>query len=136
MLTRHVKPTPALPRTTLSDKFRRLWAGLSRGSPEPEAEFYFAKDDGRRWRFDFAWPRHKVAVELEGGIWTGGGHTRGSIFNTNCDKYNQAALCGWLVLRYTTNHLRQSPMQMVEQIRAALMARDPHTKDGEQQCLF
>lgn len=39
---------------------------LERGLPEAESEFYFAKELGRRWRFDFAWPEQLVAVEIEG----------------------------------------------------------------------
>lgn len=67
--------------------------------PEPEREYQFCK--GRRWRFDFAWPEHRIAAEVEGGIWTGGRHTRGSGFEKDCEKYNTAALLGWTVLRFT-----------------------------------
>lgn len=35
--------------------------------PEPTREFRFQSD--RRWRFDFAWPLRRFAVEVEGGIW-------------------------------------------------------------------
>lgn len=59
-------------------------------------------DPARRWRLDFAWPDLRVGVEVEGGIWTGGRHSRGAGFEADCAKYNEAAIQGWLVLRMTT----------------------------------
>lgn len=44
-----------------------------------------------------------LAVELEGGTWANGRHTRGSGYAEDCDKYNQAALLGWRVLRFTAS---------------------------------
>jgi very-short-patch-repair endonuclease len=67
---------------------------------EPEREFRFCPT--RRFRFDFAFPKQKLAVEIEGGIWTAGRHTRGSGYAHDLDKYNAAARLGWTVLRYTT----------------------------------
>lgn len=71
--------------------------------PEPETEVKF--HESRRWRFDFAWPDAMVAVEIEGGTWSRGRHTRGSGFIADCDKYNAAAVLGWRVLRFTGEHL-------------------------------
>jgi very-short-patch-repair endonuclease len=34
--------------------------------PRVEQQHYFAKCIGRRWRFDFAFPDYKLAVEIEG----------------------------------------------------------------------
>lgn len=72
--------------------------------PPPEREYRF--DPDRRWRFDFAWPEHRVAFEIEGGTWTGGRHTRGAGFSADCEKYNAAALQGWRVFRVTTDMVR------------------------------
>ncbi len=46
-----------------------------------------------------------VAVEIEGGIWTGGRHTRGKGYQGDMEKYNAAQLYGWKVLRYTPDQI-------------------------------
>lgn len=69
--------------------------------PEPLREYRFAPP--RNWRFDFAWPEQMLAVEVEGGTWNGGRHTRGDGFERDCTKYNEAALAGWRLLRFTTS---------------------------------
>jgi very-short-patch-repair endonuclease len=67
-------------------------------SPEREYRFHPV----RKWRFDFAFPDQKIAVECEGGTWMKkGGHTTGVGFEKDCYKYNRAALEGWAVLRFT-----------------------------------
>ncbi|MEX3555278.1 MAG: hypothetical protein VB131_01155 [Burkholderia gladioli] len=71
---------------------------------EPVREYRF--DASRRWRFDFCWPDVGVAVEIEGGIWSGGRHTRGSGFEADAVKYNAAAMQGWRVLRFTGGMVR------------------------------
>lgn len=53
----------------------------------------------RRWRFDFV--INKIAVEIEGGIWNNGRHNRGKGFESDCEKYAEAACLGWTVLRFT-----------------------------------
>jgi hypothetical protein len=66
--------------------------------PQPKREYSFCH--GRRWRFDFAWPRQRIAVEIEGGVWSGGRHTRGKGFIADCEKYNTATYLGWRVFRF------------------------------------
>ena len=64
-------------------------------------EHQFAVSIGRRWRFDFAWPDRMLAVEIDGGAFSGGRHTRGAGFSEDCRKLNAATLLGWRVLRFT-----------------------------------
>lgn len=71
--------------------------------PMPVREYRFAPP--RKWRFDYAWPDLKIALEVEGGVWTRGRHTRGAGFLKDVEKYNAAASLGWLVLRCTPNQL-------------------------------
>lgn len=62
----------------------------------------------REWRFDFAWPGRKVAVECEGITHEGGRHQRLAGFEQDCEKYNAAAVEGWLVLRFTARMVRKN----------------------------
>lgn len=76
------------------------------GLPEPVAELKFHPE--RRWRFDYAFPSAKVALEVEGGVWSGGRHTSGSGFVKDMEKYNAAACLGWKVLRIQPRQLMTS----------------------------
>lgn len=59
----------------------------------------------RKWRFDYAIPAHKIALEVEGGVWTGGRHTSPKGFLGDIEKYNTATLLGWRVFRTTPAEL-------------------------------
>lgn len=82
------------------------------GLPAPVAEHRFHAT--RRWRFDYAWPDHKLALEVEGGAWTGGRHTRGAGFVKDIEKYNAATLAGWRVLRTTPGSLMRDGIVLVK----------------------
>ena len=66
----------------------------------------------RKWRFDFAHHRLRIAIEVEGGIFakSKSGHTSGAGYKKDMEKYNEAAMLGWQVLRYM-------PEQMAEMVR-------------------
>lgn len=66
-------------------------------------EFKFHPE--RRWRFDYAIPQYKIALEVEGGVWTQGRHTRPQGFLGDIEKYNTATLMGWRVFRITPTDL-------------------------------
>ena len=69
-------------------------------SLEPEREFRF--DPDRKWRLDFAFPDKKIGIEIEGGTWTNGRHSRGTGYEKDLCKYNAASRRGWMILRYST----------------------------------
>jgi very-short-patch-repair endonuclease len=96
------------------DPFVALCA--SRGLPEPTPEYRFHAT--RRWRFDYAWPEHRVALEVDGGVWTGGRHTRGGGWHRDTEKLNAAASLGWRLLRCTPDTL--CTHEMVALVRQTL----------------
>lgn len=91
-----------------------------REAPTPEREYTFAAELGRKWRFDFAWPDRKLAVEVEGATYAGGRHTRGSGYAKDTEKYNTASLMGWRVLRFDAPMVRSGAA--AEQVAAVLGA--------------
>ena len=72
---------------------------ISAGLPAPVAEHRFHPT--RLWRFDYAWISDKIALEVEGGIWSGGRHINPAGFIADLEKYNAAAVLGWRIIRLT-----------------------------------
>lgn len=66
----------------------------------PQREYRFCPD--RRWRADFVFETEQIIVEIEGGTWSNGRHSRGAGMETDMKKYNRATIMGYRVLRYTT----------------------------------
>ncbi|GAF86121.1 unnamed protein product, partial [marine sediment metagenome] len=76
--------------------------------PAPVREYQFAPP--RKWRIDFAWPKYKLAIEVEGGIFMRkngirGGHVRGSGYKGNMHKYNEIEMRGYTLLRFMPEEL-------------------------------
>jgi len=63
------------------------------GLPRPVAEHRF--HPVRQWRMDFAWSEHRVYLEINGGIWTNGRHSRGAAMLLEWEKINTASGLGW-----------------------------------------
>lgn len=74
-----------------------MWQGHDLPVPTPEHRFHQV----RRWRIDYAFIEEKLAIEIEGGIWTRGRHTRGKGYKKDLEKYNMLQEMGWILLRYT-----------------------------------
>lgn len=86
------------------------------GIPDPVLEYAFAQHLGRRWRFDLAWPGERLAVEIDGGTWTGGRHTTGRGHESDSRKRNAAVLEGWRVLTFSTEMARSGEaVQVIEE---------------------
>ncbi|MDE2096437.1 MAG: hypothetical protein KGL39_04265 [Patescibacteria group bacterium] len=83
--------------------------------PPWETEYRF--DEVRLWRFDFAWPRHMVAVEVEGGTRVFGRHNRADGFAKDCEKYNAATFAGWQVFRFTADMVNDgSAVKLIREV--------------------
>ena len=96
--------------TTLHDKVLAQLVGF----PDPVIELLFHPK--RKWRLDYAWEEQKLALEVHGGIHSGGRHTRGRGFVEDRAKMNEATLLGWTVLEVTPEHIKSG------QLRAWLLA--------------
>lgn len=95
--------------------------------PAWKREYMF--HDKRKWRFDFAWCPPEiddnlcrglpyVALEVQGGIWSNGGHVRGRYYTDNREKANEAQLLGWTVLEVTEAHIDSG--QAIDWVKRAL----------------
>jgi very-short-patch-repair endonuclease len=88
-----------LEHSYLEQQFERLL--LRHQLPQPIREYKF--HPMRKWRFDFAWPKIKLAVEIDGGTFGGpkmlGNHAIGKRYQQDCIKQNAAMMDGWAVLR-------------------------------------
>ena len=74
----------------------------------------------RKWRFDFIILRYLqyIGVEIDGGIWTQGRHSRGAGMESDMKKLNEAAIMGYKVLRFSTGMVKDGTA--IETIRRAL----------------
>jgi len=75
----------------------------------PAREVKFHPD--RKWRIDFSWVHPKnsvrlIGLEIDGGVFSGGRHTRGTGFTADCEKLNEANLLGWTIFRATAAHVK------------------------------
>jgi hypothetical protein len=69
----------------------------------------------RLWRFDYCIPSIMCAIEVEGGAWSKGRHTRGKGFIGDMEKYNTATSLGWRLIRVTPSDLMS--MKTIEFIK-------------------
>lgn len=68
-----------------------------------EKEFRF--HPVRKWRADYAIPKYKIIIEVEGGVWVKGRHNHPSGFVKDMEKYNTATAMGWSILRVVPKDL-------------------------------
>ncbi len=85
----------------LERRFELLWRTLD--GPKLESEFRFHPT--RRWRADYAHIESRTLIELEGGVWVGGRHNRAAGFVADAEKYFEATMGGWRVVRLVNSQL-------------------------------
>ena len=75
----------------------------------------------RKWQFDFGCDDLRIAVEYEGGMFSHQGHTRPARFRSDMEKYNEAGLSGWTILRFGPDETRSGTA--LETILRAITAK-------------
>lgn len=81
--------------TTIQDRVFLAALGQA-GIPAPVPEFRFHAI--RKWRFDFCWPDYRLVLEIQGGIFSNGRHSRGASLLKEWEKLNAAAEMGYRIL--------------------------------------
>jgi very-short-patch-repair endonuclease len=105
----------AKPPSRLENRFEGIWNALA--GPPLEKEFRFHPI--RRWRADFAHLESRTLIEIEGGIYVNGRHNRGAGFAADLEKYLEASLAGWHVVRLGPNELTTAHIErLVSLVRA------------------
>ncbi len=84
--------------------------------PAPEYEYRF--DPVRRWRFDLCFPEYLVFIEVQGGIFIRGRHSRGAGMKKDWEKWNAATIAGWRGLWVEPKDLLST--EFMETIKKAL----------------
>ena len=88
-------------------------AGLERPTPE------FMFHPIRRWRCDYCWIDQQIILEVEGGIFTNGRHSRGAGMKEDMNKYNEAAIMGYRIIRVVPTEL--SSIKTINILRRILL---------------
>jgi hypothetical protein len=66
-------------------------------------EYKFCKE--RKWKIDYYLPDLNAAIEVEGGVWSGGRHINPKGFLNDIDKYNAITMAKIQLLRIDTDRL-------------------------------
>ena len=82
---------------------------------------------GRRWRWDFL-VGNDLAIEIQGGTWIRGGHSRGAGQRRDCAKQNAAVKAGYRALAYTTEMVMSG--EAIADILELLKSRNEDDKQG------
>lgn len=96
-------------RQQFSRQFEARWRVLGGPVLEPEHRF----DSDRGWRADFLHRPTMTLIELEGGAYSQGRHTRSKGFIEDIFKYNRATMLGYRLLRIGTGMANDAYLQQI-----------------------
>jgi very-short-patch-repair endonuclease len=82
------------------EAFNTAWAKIAPNGSDLVRELEFHPE--RQWRFDFAFPSQKIAVEIDGR----GRHQNVVGVRNDCDKNNEALRLGWRIVRFPATDKR------------------------------
>lgn len=90
-------------KKTMEDHLYDEIVGAGFPIPKPQYKFH----PTRKWRFDFAYPDAKVAIEVQGGVWSKGKHARAKGLLNDYEKFNEAQKLGWSVFLIPSDWIGQ-----------------------------
>lgn len=105
---RTLASTRAYPLVTLCEEH---------GLPVPYPEYSFASP-ARKWRADYCWPHERLILEVDGGLWVDGRHSRGAGRIADMEKLSEAAIMGYRVIYCTPTELHNGAV--LDRVRRAL----------------
>jgi len=109
-------------KTDKAQMFLSYWQMLGNSDDaDLLTEYPFDQHIGRRHRFDFAFTRRKLAIEVDGGQHLRGGGRHNT--DTDRQKLNIAAMLGWRVMRFSPEMLTNDPAACIEMVVKALEER-------------
>ena len=113
----------------LESRFLFLWRVAQGPALEREVRFH----PGRKWRADFGHLETRTLIEIEGGIFIPGGgrHSRGAGYAKDAEKYLEAVLAGWTVIRLTEKQLE---LDFIERIVVLLRQSSSSARTASEQC--
>jgi very-short-patch-repair endonuclease len=112
-LRRHV-PRRRAPESVLETRFLQLVR--SAGLPEPVPQFQIVLGDGLAARLDFAYPRRRVAIELDGAAF----HSGADAQQRDRRRDNGLGASGWRVLRFDWDDVTRRCDYVLGVIKASL----------------
>lgn len=93
----------------------------SHGLPVPVAEYEFALEIGRKWRFDYLFDGW-LALEKQGGLFSDGRHVNPTALLKEYEKLNWATILGYSVLFCTPDQIEDGSIFAL--VKKALAARE------------
>lgn len=99
-------------KAQLEQRFIEAWRRMFPKLPCPVMQHHFHPT--RKWRFDFAFIDQRLAVEIDGGSFVGGGHNRGAQQQKDYEKHRAAVKLGWRLLRYNTADMKDTESVVTE----------------------
>lgn len=100
---------------------RKVFDDISNCQLTDGCEQQFKFHHSRQWRFDFAWPRYKIAIDINGGTYNRGKHSRGPAQRNDYEKWSEASILGWMVLLVDSKDV--SKRIHIDRIQRAIEAR-------------
>ena len=119
-------------KLTAEEQFLEKWHEF--GYPDSDIVPQFRFHPVRRWRFDWAWPSRKVAIEVNGR----GRHQTVVGVRNDCEKCNTAVEMGWVVLHLPTSDIKGKgkdgePLieKFIDLVCRVLSTRDTYVNEAE-----